>query len=292
MANSLMDQASLQALIAETEALGWDNPDDLVPHDISQPSQGGFAFIGKLLGPKPHNAFRVRSTLSSAWSFAAPLIIEVLDSNKYLFTVSQESHYQSIISQGPWNVKGSLLLLQPWPPNLALDDVKLQFCAFWIQVHNLPFQFMTTTNAIKIGKDIGQILELDNNNSSGLICHKCIRFKIEIDTSKPLAPGFYMSCDGEEQKWIAFKYERLDEYCTDCGLIGHVKRFCPTPQILIPPDKYSRPLRVALYVSPRIVSKIQQDDSDSGISSAASVGDSPRSVSSLHIQDSSCNKLG
>ena len=28
-----MDQTALQALIAETEALGWDNPDHLVAHD-------------------------------------------------------------------------------------------------------------------------------------------------------------------------------------------------------------------------------------------------------------------
>jgi hypothetical protein len=138
--------------------------------------------------------------------------MEVMDSNKYLFTVPQESHYQSIISQGPWNVRGSLLLLQPWSPNLAIEELKLHFSALWIQVHKLPLQFMTTKNAIKIGKGIGKILELDNNNSFGLICHQFIRFRIKINTSKPLAPGFYMSCTGEEPHWIAFKYERLDEY--------------------------------------------------------------------------------
>jgi hypothetical protein len=288
-----MDQDALQALIAKTEALGWDNPEELVAHDSSQASQRGFGFIGKLLGPKTHNPFHVRSTLSSVWSFAAPLVMEVMDSNKFLFTVPHESHYQSIINQGPWNVKGSLLLLQPWSPTLAIDEVKLQYCAFWIQVHKLPLQYMTTKNAIKIGKAIGPILELDNNNTSGLICHQFIRFKIEIDITKPLAPGFYMPCPGEKKPcWIAFMHERLDEYCTSCGLIGHIKKFCPTPpQPLYPPDKYSRSLRAPPYVSPRLVLKIQQEDSDSGISSAASVGNSPRSMSSSHIQDSSDNNL-
>jgi hypothetical protein len=59
---------------------------------------------------------------------------------------------------------------------------------------------MTTTNAIPIGKSIGNILELDNNNSSGLISRQCIRFKIEINTSLPLALGF--TCLVRDQNFV------------------------------------------------------------------------------------------
>ena len=166
--------------------------------------------------------------------------MEVMALNKYLFTVPQESHFHSIIREGPWNVRGSLLLLQPWSPELAIDEVKLQFCTFWVQVHDLPRQFMIAKNAIKIGKGIEKILELDNNNSSGLISRQFVHFKIEINMSLPLAPRFYMPYDGSEARWTAFKYERLDDYCTDCGLIGHKKGVCPAPQKLFPPEKYKK----------------------------------------------------
>jgi hypothetical protein len=72
---------------------------------------------------------------------------------------------------------------------------------------------MTTKNAIKIGKGIGKILELDNN-SSRLISRQFIHFKIEINTSLPLASGFYMPYARSEPCWIAFKYKRLYKYCT------------------------------------------------------------------------------
>jgi hypothetical protein len=134
MATSMMDQSDLQALIAETEALGWDKPDFLVPHDGVLTPQDRFAFVGKLLAQKTHNSSHVRSTLLSMWSFAKPFS----ESNKYLFTVSKESLYQRIRDQGSWTIKGSLLLLQPWSSELAIDEVKLQFCAFWVQVHELP----------------------------------------------------------------------------------------------------------------------------------------------------------
>jgi hypothetical protein len=138
MAASMMDQSDLQALIAETEALGWDKPDFLVPHDGVLAPHDRFAFVGKLLAQKTHNSSHVRSTLLSVWSFAKPFSMEVLESNKYLFTVSKEGLYQRILDQGPWTIKGSLLLLQPWSSELAIDEVKLQFCAFWVQVHELP----------------------------------------------------------------------------------------------------------------------------------------------------------
>jgi hypothetical protein len=58
--------------------------------------------------------------------------------------------------------------------------------------------------------------------------------KLRQNTYLPLASGFYMPCAREEPRWVAFKYECLDDYYTLCGLIGH-KRVCPAPQKLIHP---------------------------------------------------------
>jgi hypothetical protein len=107
MASEMMNQGDLQALIAETKALGWDKPDFLVPHDGVLAPNDHFAFVGKLLAQKTHNTSHVRSTLLSVWSFAKPFSMEVLEPNKYLFTVSQESFYQRILELGPWTIKGS-----------------------------------------------------------------------------------------------------------------------------------------------------------------------------------------
>jgi hypothetical protein len=55
---------------------------------------------------------------------------------------------------------------------------------------------MTVKNAIKMGKGIGEFLELDNSFSGALICRQFIRFKIDVNTSKPLVPGFYIKRPG------------------------------------------------------------------------------------------------
>jgi hypothetical protein len=63
-------------------------------------------------------------------------------------------------------------------------------------VHNLPHQYMTIKNAIRIGKGIGKFLELDTNNSRSLVCRQFLQFKVDVNTSKPLAPGFYITRPG------------------------------------------------------------------------------------------------
>jgi hypothetical protein len=120
----------IQALIAETEALGWDSLVQLDRHEDSTASRRGFAFIGKLVTLKPPNTHQVRQTLTSVWSFAAPFTIEVLSSQKILFTVPNEAIFLRIMALGPWNIKNSLLLLKPWPPALAIEEVQLHYCPF------------------------------------------------------------------------------------------------------------------------------------------------------------------
>jgi hypothetical protein len=189
-----MDPAhvAMQALIDETEALGWDFPDQLEVAAENPPVHEGFAIVGKLLTLKPLHPQLVRSTMAAAWNFAAPLSIEVLAANKFLFTVPLQSHVNRILLQAPWNIRGSLLLLQQWTPDLALEEINLHLCVFWVQVHGLPRQNMTSRNAIRIGKGLGTVLELDHSIFEGPICRPYLRIRVEINTRLALIPGFLL----------------------------------------------------------------------------------------------------
>jgi hypothetical protein len=89
--------------------------------------------------------------------------------HKYLFGVPLQDHITKILDQGPWNVCGSLLLLQPWSPALAINEIHLHLCSFWVQVHSLPRQNMAAVNSAKIAHRLGKILEVDDYDNSGLL---------------------------------------------------------------------------------------------------------------------------
>lgn len=112
-------------------------------------------------------------------------------------------------------------MVQPWPRELIFDEVNLHTCAFWVRVHGLPLQNMTAVNAIRIGKYIGSVIDAENEHRKGIICNHHLRFRVALDTNLPLLSGFLLPRYGHPSIWVKFLYERLDDYCTMCGLIGH-----------------------------------------------------------------------
>ncbi|GLT65841.1 hypothetical protein SLA2020_382460 [Shorea laevis] len=144
---------------------------------------------------------------------------------------------------------------------------------------------MATMNAIKIGKALGTILEVENYDIAGIVCRQHLRVEVEINILRPLVPGFYIPREGKESLWVSFKYERLADYCTICGLIGHKKFTCPSATVSS--LRYDISLKASPSSSPRRFSAPPLDDSDSGISSegmSSSAMDATLSSTSSQLQ--------
>jgi hypothetical protein len=238
----MISPVELQTLIYETKALKFDFP-ILVVLDEPTPNKEAFALIGKVLSLKPINTQIIRHTLAISCSFVVPIVVESIDHNKFLLGVSDMAHMDTILNKGPWNIRGSLLLLKQWSLELAITEIELTHCPFWVQIHGLPRQNMALQNAIMIGKALGKILAPENMDTSGHLRRQFLRVKVDIDTGQALKPGFHLPRPGKSALWISFRYERLCDYCPKCGVIGHKKLGCPhRPDIHFPLAQYSIPL--------------------------------------------------
>jgi hypothetical protein len=87
-------------------------------------------------------------------------------------------------------------------------------------------QNMTIKNAIAIGKCLGPLLLVEDNSGVEVTFRSFLKILVNIDVSKPLNLGFYLSKEDDSSSWVNLKYESLDIYCTDCGLIGHYQASC------------------------------------------------------------------
>jgi hypothetical protein len=181
---------NLQALIDETDALNCNDPSTLKTIPLTAPNHGPFCIVGKLLSSRPPSAYWLRESLSNSWTFAHPFEIADLPKSKYLIKVSTKAHVDKIMELGPWNIKGSLLVLKPWTLELTFDEVILIDCSFWVQVHGLPLQNMTACNAISIAKSLGTLTLVEPGKAPVIVSTHHLRFRVVIDTTRPLIPGF------------------------------------------------------------------------------------------------------
>ena len=53
-----------------------------------------------------------------------------------------------------------------------------------------------------------------------------LRVRVEIDVSKPLCRGRKIAMNADEFIWVAFKYEKLPNFCYWCGRVSHADKEC------------------------------------------------------------------
>ena len=60
------------------------------------------------------------------------------------------------------------------------------------------------------------------------------RVRVDINVDAPLKSGFFLPRPGLSDLWIGIKYEKIPEFCFNCGFIGHNFKECSTTPKMIP----------------------------------------------------------
>ncbi|CAI0522518.1 unnamed protein product [Linum tenue] len=90
----------------------------------------------------------------------------------------------------------------------------------WVQLLELPIEFINKEAAMKIGTLIGKPLRVDRAIEEGAR-GKFARVWVEVDLMKPLLSKYKI--EGIE---YLIQYEGLDNICTDCGRYGKPTARC------------------------------------------------------------------
>ncbi|KAL7259169.1 hypothetical protein ACSBR1_005131 [Camellia fascicularis] len=109
---------------------------------------------------------------------------------------------------------------------LSISEIQFTWCPFWIQIHGLPLEKMTKANGEIISHKLGRLLRVEAHCEGLLLYRNFLRIRVEIDVTKPLPRGFHLARGVSSPvagvpSWISFKYEKLSDFCFDCGRIGH-----------------------------------------------------------------------
>ncbi|KAH7851099.1 hypothetical protein Vadar_007269 [Vaccinium darrowii] len=185
--------------------------------------------MGRLLNPKPFNLGAMTNIINKAWKTRVPVRITPWGSNNtFLFKFDSVEDKLHILKDGPWSIMNNLLVLKGLEDGMIVSEIDFSRCPIWVQIHGLPVDKMSCSNAEIIGRRFGKLLAIEVTGEGLLINRSFLRIKVEIDTNIPLPKGFWLRRNGVSNPdiWVSYKYEKLPDFCYWCGRIGHDNRVC------------------------------------------------------------------
>ncbi|KAL5834913.1 hypothetical protein ACOSQ4_014410 [Xanthoceras sorbifolium] len=160
------------------------------------------------------------------WKLRQDVDIEVIEDNIFVFSFACSMDRRRALAGGPWCFDHALLVLEESIGTGELTKMRFDRVMFWIQIHNTLILCMNKETCFFLGCLIGEVVEVDSS-MTGKCFGTYLRVRVWVDLTKALKRFLRVTMTTDEPETILLlKYERLPDYCTHCGFVGHVLRDC------------------------------------------------------------------
>lgn len=193
--------------------------------------------VGKILFAKVLNKAAAKSIIAKAWGEPDRLKVVDMGPNIYMFTFKNKMETQEILRRGPWYIMNHLISLQYWIPEVSAYEVDYTGVSFWVQLHGMPLGTMTCKNATQVMERFGEVREVENSLVDGNLYRDFMRVRVLLNVLKPLPVGCWIPRKDLPKTWIVFRFERLQDLCYKCGILGHDFRSCHKVWSMMGPNK-------------------------------------------------------
>ncbi|KAI5313893.1 hypothetical protein L3X38_043082 [Prunus dulcis] len=185
----------------------------------------GVTLFGSLIADKPPNIGVVKRMLRIAW--AAFGNVQIVDVKDLIFSIKldNEEAARKIVDGGPWTIMGFAFCVQYWPLTLALEELNPSLISYWVQAHGVPRGQMNGETAGLIGAQFERLIGFEDPDQPGGM-RGYFRLRVELNALNPLPLGIWLLRPDQTQSWVEFLYERLANFCFQCGRLGHGLDHC------------------------------------------------------------------
>lgn len=114
------------------------------------------------------------------------LHISDIGKSMLLFSFASEAHAKEVMVKSPWYVMNHLLSLQFWLPEVSPYEMDFNYNSFWIQVHDVPLEYLNCKNVTTILQKIGTVMDVEDPQFEGRLLRTFIRARMSLDITKPL----------------------------------------------------------------------------------------------------------
>ncbi|KAK9983952.1 hypothetical protein SO802_033477 [Lithocarpus litseifolius] len=178
----------------------------------------------KFLTKRALNREAIIRTFNPLWRSKNGFEVRNAGDHVMLFVFDNKEEVDKIFASEPWSFDRHLVLIQRYEKKLSVRELSFNQAAIWVQIHDIPANFMTREIAEELCENVGMV---DRTiDFSEMIGGSFMRVRVVIDVALPLCRGRRITLDEGEEGWVSFKYERLPNICYWCGCLNHSDRDC------------------------------------------------------------------
>lgn len=193
--------------------------------------------IGKIMTKKKLNNLAVKSMILKGWNPKKEVMIMDEVDDTFLFSFESAEDRERILRDRSWLIMGFLLLIQEREEYVPICEVQWRRSLYWIQVHGIPIEGFTEENIVKIRSRIGDVEEFEMSIVNGVVVRRFLPIRVWIEVNKTLIDGFWLSRPGLGRCYISERYEKLQIFCFNCGVISHDCWNCDAEKLMSTVDQ-------------------------------------------------------
>ena len=110
---------------------------------------------------KKVNVEAVKNVLGNIWKIAAGMTIKEVRDRLYVFHFEDNLEKERVRLRQPWSFNRFLLVLENFDSKVQPEEINLQWCLFWFQIHGLPLGLMIEKIGVVLEELIREVEEVD-----------------------------------------------------------------------------------------------------------------------------------
>ncbi|CAA0805991.1 Unknown protein, partial [Striga hermonthica] len=180
------------------------------------------SLFGKIVGEKRAHLRGIKKAMGCPANEGR--LVRELGINFFQFIFENQEDMLKVANGTNWIFENQFLILRKWKEGLRSTDKSFNELNLWVQIHNVPLNWLTSEVGLKIGKifkSISNVL-ISNLGSQG---GRLIKLLVTVDITEAL-PRCTTIRLGSQAVTVTFKYERLVNLCFYYGKIGHIEKGC------------------------------------------------------------------
>ncbi|KAK4424714.1 hypothetical protein Salat_1665000 [Sesamum alatum] len=181
--------------------------------------------VGRLLSHRTVLFHALKGSLVHLIQATRGMVVHKVSESRFCLVFSHQEDLRRVLDLRPWIFDKNLLIFQPLAQSDDPLSVNLDWCPFFVHIHDLPFGQRTLAVIQHIGGCVGSWLS-DHAIEQDISFYETVRIRININVTKPLKRALRICSKSGEESMIRFSYERLPNFCYLCGKLGHISRFC------------------------------------------------------------------